>query len=123
MRPPHPVALFVLSGLATVALFALMLLVFGMWPEFPPKGAMAIGLMLVVLIVGYLPTFYAHETWSVWHSVGLLYGTLVTNMAIFFLAFRDATPLDFYGKLVLDGIAVILLVWLAATVSRRAQQL
>jgi len=121
-RPPHPVALFVLSGLATVVLFALMLLAFGMWPEFPPAGAMVIGLMLAVLMVAYLPAFYAHEIWSVWHSIGLLYGTLMTNMAIFFLAFRDATPVDFYGKLVLDGVAVGLLVWLVTAVRGRTER-
>ena len=103
-------------------LFALMLLVFGMWPEFPPAAAMVIGLMLAVLLVAYVPAFYEHEGWSVWHSIGLLYGTLVTNMAIFFLAFRDAAPVDFYGKVVLDGIAVGLLVWLAVRVWGRQKR-
>jgi hypothetical protein len=123
LRPPHPAALFVLSGLATVALFALQLLAFGMWPEFPPVAAVASGLGLVALLLFFLPRFWVDERWSEWHSIAVLYGTLMTIMALLFLAFRDASPVDFYGKVVLDAVAVVLMVWLAAAVSWRVAEL
>jgi hypothetical protein len=116
MRPPHPVALFVLSGLATAVIFGLVLLGFGIQPEFPPAVAVAIGLILAVLMVAYVPSFYAHETWSVWHEVGILYGPMIANMGVFFVGFIGAMPVDFYGKVVLDGITVVMLVWLAVAV-------
>ena len=123
MRPPHPLALFVLSGLATAVIFGLVLLGFGIWPEFPPAVAVAIGLILAVLMVAYVPSLYAHETWSLSHEVGILYGAMVANMGVFFVGFIGAAPIDFYGKVVLDAIAVVLLVWLAVRLKGRAVEM
>jgi hypothetical protein len=113
IRPPHPLLLAALSGIATVAIFGLTLLGFGISPTFPPLIAVAIGATLIVLMIASLPRFYAHESWSTWHQVGILYGAITTNMAVFFIAFIGATPLDFYGKVVLNAIAVVLMLWLA----------
>jgi hypothetical protein len=113
IRPPHPLVLFLLSGILTSALFGLVLLGFGIFPPFPPYVAVATSLTLVALLVAFVPRFQAHEAWSVWHDVGILYGAIITNMAVFFVGFLGATPIDFYGKVVLDIIAVALLIWLA----------
>ncbi len=93
--------------------FGMVLLAFGICPPFPPLLAVGIGVTLVVLIVAIVPRFYAHQAWGVWHEVGLLYGAILTNMMVFFVGFLDATPLDFYGKLIMDSIAVVLMIWLA----------
>jgi hypothetical protein len=113
LRPPHPAALFLLSGLATAVIYGLVLLGFGIWPEFPPAVAVAIGLVLALLLVLLVPRFAADNAWGVWHEVGVLYGAIITNMGVFFVGFIGATPIDFYGKVMLDGIAVVLLIWLA----------
>ena len=34
-------------------------------------------------------------------------------MIVFFLGFIGASPLDFFGKVILDAIAIALLIWLA----------
>jgi hypothetical protein len=102
-----------LSGLATAILFGLVLLGFGITPTFPPAIAFAIGVILIALMLVLLPRFYAHEGWTIWHQVGLIYGAIIANMAVFFVGFIDATPLDFYGKVVLDGTAIAFLLWIA----------
>ena len=43
---PHPVVLFILSGIAVSVLFGLLLLAFGISPSFPPSAAVAIGIAL-----------------------------------------------------------------------------
>jgi hypothetical protein len=113
LRPPHPLVLFLLSGILTSALFGLVLLGFGIFPPFPPYVAVATSLTLVALLVAFVPRFQAHEAWSVWHDVGILYGAIITNMAVFFVGFVGSTPTDFHGKVIMDAIAVALLVWLA----------
>jgi hypothetical protein len=113
LRPPHPSILFLLSGILTSALFGLVLLGFGMFPLFPPYVAVAMTLTLVASLIAFVPRFQAHEAWNVWHDVGILYGATITNMAVFFVGFVGSTPTDFYGKVVMDAIAVVLLVWLA----------
>jgi hypothetical protein len=113
LRPPHPLVLFLLSGGVVVVVFGLELLAFGISPPFPPLAAVAIGFALVALMIAFVPRFFADATWNSSHQVGILYGAIITNMAIFFLGLRDAPPLDFYGKVVLDAVAVVLLLWLA----------
>jgi hypothetical protein len=113
IRPPHPALLFLLSGIATAVLFGLVLLGFGIQPSFPPPLAVAIGLGLAALIVAFVPRFYAHESWNHWHDVGILYGAIITNMAVFFVGFIGSMPLDFYGKVILNALAVVLLLRLA----------
>ena len=121
LRPLHPLALFLLSGIATIVIFGLTLLGFGISPTFPPLAAVAIGLTLIALTIAFLPRDDAHESWSTWHQVAILYGAILTNMAIFFVGFIGATPLDFYGKVIVDVIAVVLLLWLALRLRSKGQ--
>jgi len=113
LLPPWPPAMFVLSSLASVVIYFLILLGFGIWPEFPPLAAVAIGVALAVLIVGFLPRFCAHESWGFWHTVAVLYGAMLTMIGVFFFGFQGSTPIDFYGKVIVDVIAVVWMVWFA----------
>ena len=113
LRPPWPPAMFVLSGLSSVVIYFLILLGFGIWPEFPPPAAVVIGVAVAAVIVGLLPRFCAHEKWGVWHTIAVLYGAMLTMMGVFFFGFQGSTPIDFYGKVVVDLIAVVWMVWFA----------
>jgi hypothetical protein len=114
IRPPPPAALFVLSGALAVVIFGLEALAFGIAPTFPPAAAAAIGVGLIALVVVLPPRFRAHPTWGLWHELGALYGAIITNMAVFFVAFLgESTALDFYGKVVMDGIAAALMIGFA----------
>jgi hypothetical protein len=116
VRPPRPLVLFLLSGSATLGVFGLELLSFGILPEFPASVGVSIALTLIVLMIVFVPRFRVHESWKVWHEIGMLYGAIIFNMAAFFVAFIDATPIDLYGKIVMNIFAVLLLIWLAAHV-------
>jgi hypothetical protein len=113
VKPPHPLVLFLLSGILTSVLFGLLLLGFGILPSFPPYLAVAVSLTMMALIVIFVPRFQSHKTWNVWHEVGMHYGAIITNMAVFFVGFFGSTPIDFYGKVFMDLLAVVLLIWLA----------
>jgi hypothetical protein len=117
-RPPWVWVVFVLSGLASVVIYFLILLGFGIWPTFPPLVAVAIGVALAALIVGLLPRFCAHESWGLWHTVAVLYGSMLTMMGIFFFGFQGSTAIDFYGKVVVDLIAVVGMAWFVLALRR-----
>ncbi len=119
LRPPHPWVLFLLSGLAVIVLFGLDLLAFGIMPTFPPLLAVAIGVALVGSLVAFVPRFWAHELWSVEHELGLLYGAIIFNMAVLFVAYQGAAPIDFYGKAIVDLIAVAFMVWFGLQLRKR----
>ena len=53
--------------------------------------------------------------------MGVVLGTVMGSMIVSFLGFiYGAAPLDLYGKIVLDVIAALLLVWLAVRLRRPA---
>jgi hypothetical protein len=121
LAPPHPAVLIILCAVAVVVLFGLEVLAFGIRPQFPPEAAVMIGLALAALLVYFVSRFRAHEDWNIGHEMGALYGAIVANMAVFFVAFIGSTPLDFYGKVILDAIAVALLAWLALRIRHSTQ--
>jgi hypothetical protein len=50
--------------------------------------------------------------------MGLVFGTIVGAMGLSTVAFFYGTlPIDLYGKLILDLIATILMIWLAIRVA------
>jgi hypothetical protein len=112
MTPWHPVVLFGLGVLVSVVIFGIEILAFGIAPEVPPLVPVAAGVGLGLMLMATLPRFMAHETWSRRHDIGALYGITLGNFAVMFVAFQGAATVDLYGKIVLDGIALILMVWL-----------
>lgn len=113
ITPPHPVVLFVLAALAAAVVFALCILSFGIAPAFPPLAAMAIGVVLGLVMMAVVPGWMASPRWSAGHDVAATYGAVLSNFGVMFIAFIGATPLDLYGKMVLDGIGVVLMLWIA----------
>jgi hypothetical protein len=45
--------------------------------------------------------------------VAVLYGAMLTMIGVFFFGFQGSTPIDFYGKVIVDVIAVVWMVWFA----------
>ncbi|WP_443748233.1 hypothetical protein [Asticcacaulis solisilvae] len=112
MTPPHPVVLFVLGVLVAVVIFGIEILAFGIAPQVPPLAPVAAGIVLALVLIMTVPGFMAHEKWGNWHAIGALYGVTLGNFAIMFVAFNGAAPVDLYGKIILDAIAVLLMLWL-----------
>jgi hypothetical protein len=118
LAPPSPWVLGVCGCIGAVLWYCEMLLAFRLWPQFPPGLAMAAGLAIALFVIYLLPRFAAHPRWNDAHRLGIILGTTFGSMSVSFAGFiYGAAPLDLYGKIVLDAIAAVLLVWLA--VSRR----
>jgi hypothetical protein len=111
----------VLGALFATYLWALVMLAFGIAPQFPSWVAMGATLFVYALALWLVPRWSAHERWTERHRFGLVVGAAVGNMAAAYVAFLYASPLDFWGKTILDVSAVVLLAWLGVVVWRRAR--
>ena len=120
LAPPSPWLLGLGAAIAAAVWYGLCLLAFGIRPLFPPAIAVAVGLAIVVTAIYLLPKFAAHPAWRDTHLVGLILGCVISTMAVNFFGFIYATSkLDLYGKIILDVIATVLLIWLAMRVAAK----
>jgi hypothetical protein len=105
MTPPHPLLVTVLAGAFSVV---------------APAIPMGVGCVLAILTLVLVPGWMAHARWGRWHDLGLTYGAITGNCGIMFVGFIGAAPIDLWGKVVLDAIAGLMLLWLLVKVARRA---
>ena len=112
LMPLHPLVLFSLGVVVSIVIFGIEMLAFGAAPQVPALAPVAAGVVLAIVLTLTVPRFMAHEKWSGWHDIGALYGVTLGNFAIMFVAFQGAAPVDLYGKIILDALAVVLMVWL-----------
>jgi hypothetical protein len=100
--------------------YGLVLLGFGIAPQFPPLVAVAGGLILVAIILWLLPSWTRSGAWQDRQAFAIVAGTMTGAMAVSFVGFVDAAPRDLYFKIIVDVLAVIFLVALGRRVRRRA---
>jgi hypothetical protein len=62
------------------------------------------------LLLALVPRWAAHARWRTSHLYAILTGAIVGSMAVGSVGFIGSTALDFYGKVVLDLIATMLLI-------------
>ena len=121
LKPAAPWLLGVGAFLVACIWYGLVVLAFGMRPTFPPAIPVAVGLSVAAIALYLLPRFAAHPAWSDTHRMWLAFGAITGSMAIGFVGFIYATAkIDLYGKITLNVIALMLLVWLAVKVRARA---
>ena len=99
-----------LSGLWAVAVYALVLLGFGEWPDFPPALAVASGLALSAVAIATIPGFARDPRWRPTIAYAAVTGLTIGSMAIGFLGFIGSTPADFWFKAATNAVAVVLLI-------------
>jgi hypothetical protein len=120
VSPPSPWLLGVGASIAAVIAQALVVLAFGLRPEFPVWIAMAVGIAAAATGLYLLPRYAAHPAWSDSHRMGLALGAILGSMAIGFVGFIYGTsPLDLWGKIISNAIATVLILCLAMTVRAR----
>ena len=120
LPPPNAWLLGVGAAIASAAWYGIVLLAFGIRPGFPPGIAVAVGLGIAVLAIYLLPRSAAHPAWRDTHRAGIALGAVISTMAVNFAGFIYGTSkLDLYGKIVLDVIGTVLLIWLALRVRDR----
>jgi hypothetical protein len=115
--PLSPWLLGLLGGAWAVLLYGMVLLGFGIDPDFPPLVAVAVALIVLVLIpLLLLPRYSSHPAWSRRHQYGLISGTIFGSMAAGQLGFIGATGPDLYFKIITNILALILLIRLGSRI-------
>jgi len=64
----------------------------------------------VIVAVLVMPRWAADLRFQVRHEFAVIFGTMLGTMAIMFIAFIDAAPMDLYFKVVVDIFAVALMI-------------
>ena len=102
--------------------YALVLLAFGIAPEFPPAIAVAGGVFLSAAILLLLPRWTVHPDWGDMHQFVTICGAMLGSMLVSFVGFIGSLPLDLYFKIGVDVIALLLLIALGAHLRRQVTE-
>jgi hypothetical protein len=94
--------------------YGLVLLAFGIAPQFPPAIAVGAGILLSVTILFLLPRWAAHAGWSDTHQFATIFGAMLGMMLSSFIGFIGNLSLDLYFKIGVDALAVLLMIALGA---------
>ena len=119
MKPPSPWLLGLAACVWATLWYVLVLLAFGIAPQFPPAIAIGGGILLAGAIVLTLPRWTAHPDWNDMHQFGTLFGVILGSMLLSFVGFIGSLPLDLYFKIVVDALAVLLLIMLGLRLRRK----
>ena len=112
LTPPAPAIAGLGAAIVVALLFGVEVLAFGIAPAVPPLAAVALaGVVAAACLV--VPRWAVSPQWRRAHVVALVIGAIVSNCLVLFATFAGATPLDLYGKIVLDLIAFTALARLA----------
>lgn len=112
----------ILGALWATVLYVVVVLAFGLKPDFPPTAAIAIGFVLLILALWLVPRWAAYEGWTARHTYSLVCGTVVGSMLVGFVGFIGASPPDLYFKIIVNIIAAILLVILGVKVAKQTAE-
>jgi len=118
LNSPLPWVLGVIGGLWASILYVIVVLAFGLEPDFPPAAAIAIGFALAASALYFVPRWTASSAWDTWHVSCFLFGIMLGAMLSGFVGFIGATPIDLYFKIFINVIAVVLLIRLLVKVKR-----
>ena len=117
LKPWAPWILGITGALWAVPLFGLVLLGFGIAPNFSPVIALAGGGLLLGLALYLVPKWTADARWQRIHSFALIFGTILGSMGIGFVGFLGAVGPDLYFKIITNIIAIIGLILLGIKTS------
>lgn len=120
-----PPSLWLAGGLAFVLAFlwyGLVVLAFGARPQFPPAVAVVAGVVMAAVALCTFPRWYSNAAWTDRHRFTAAASALIANMLVGFVGFIGANALDFYGKLILDVMALVWLYCLGRTVFKKSPQ-
>jgi hypothetical protein len=119
LRPPSPLWVTAAACAWALAWYCLVLLAFGVAPQFPAAIAVGVGVVLAIALLVLLPRWAADSTWSDTHVVAAVSGAIIGSMLLSFVAFIGSDRADLSFKIIVDAIALVLLSLLARQVWRR----
>jgi hypothetical protein len=121
LKPPAPWLIGAAAFVWATLWYGLVLLGFGIAPQFPPAIAVAGGVLLSAGIFILLPRWAAHPLWLEGHKFATIFGALVGSMLVSFIGFIGSLPLDLYFKISIDALALVLLIALGRQLNREAR--
>ncbi len=113
MKPPAHWVMGTAACLWATLWYVLVLLAFGIAPQFPAAIAVLGGLALTGAILFFLPRWAAHPHWDDSYQYAIIFGTILGSMLLSFIGFIGSLSMDLYFKLSADAIAMLLLIALA----------
>lgn len=113
MSPPKPMWLGWWAFWWAALLYGLVVLAFGIAPQFPVWIALAVWCVLACSGWVLLPAWSAHPAWGTMHGFGTLFGLLLGSMVPSFAGFIGGLRMDLYFKVVVDMLACagLVVVW------------
>jgi hypothetical protein len=118
LKMPARGILMTSGAIWSILLYGLVVLAFGIQPSFPPLIAIAVGLILAITPIYFLPRGSGDPGWNGRHVFAVIFGVMLGSMLISFLGFIDAAPKDLYFKIVIDLIALFFLMILGLKLKR-----
>ena len=110
LAPPPPLLLGTLSAVWATVWFGLVVLAFGIAPHAPPVITALVAILVATLLLIFVPLWSADPRWNRRHDYTLIAGGLCGSMAVSFVGFIGALPMDLWFKIVVDAAAIV---WLA----------
>jgi hypothetical protein len=109
-----------IAAVVSVLWYGLVLLAFGLRPDFPVTIAAAGGIALALFVLAAFPRWAANSAWKDGRRYAVVLGAMIGSMAVGFIGFIGATPLDLYGKSIADALALILMIVLGFKLRKTA---
>ncbi len=114
--PFRPWWLIASGMLWATLLYGIVLLGFGIAPDFPPLIAIAAGILLFSVPLFLLPRWTADGNWHRTHVFALIFGVVLGSMLVGFIGFIWSGGPDLYFKIISNILAVGLLISLGLKV-------
>ena len=118
LSAPHPLVLAGLGMAVAAVIFGIEVLAFGILPTMPVAVPLIAGIGLGLSMLILVPRWMAAPNWTRRHDVAVAYGATLANFGLLFIGFGD-NPVDLYGKIVLDVLGALLMLWLAVVYLRK----
>src|SRR5262249_30382470 len=113
-RPaPRPWLVLVVAFWLAVLWFVVIIFAVGVAPTVPAVAPLVFGFLLALIAYAVVRRWSGSFAWRDTHRLALISGALFASMLLGFLASGVSLPIDVIGKLVLNIVAVLGLVYLA----------
>lgn len=106
------------GGFWSIFLYGLVALALGVQPSFSPLITIAVGFVLAIVPIYFLPRWASNPGWNNRHIFSVIFGVMLGSMLISFLGFIGAAPKDLYFKIIIDLIAILYLIPLGLKIKK-----
>jgi hypothetical protein len=108
--PPWPWVFGVLGFLFALFVQLLAAFAFGAAPQIAPAVPLSAAAVVFSAAIFLMPRWMAHARWTDMHCYWLVFGATAGNMLGGYLGYLSATPIDFWGKTILNVLAIVVFI-------------